>query len=112
MFFPAYQLDIFKSESEALESVELTTENLKESLVGAVVSGDAPDKSNIRIVKGDGTMIFFYLPDQSVSVWFSDDYWECDELDEAQELIESVEGGIPAEYWAIFSTKADILTEH
>lgn len=102
MFIPAYQLDSFKTEKEALESSGMTIEDLKNSVTATVVCGDALQKSEVRIIAGDGTVIFVYDTDGRVSVWFSDDYWECPELDDAEELIESVAGGIPAEYWAVF----------
>lgn len=107
MFFPAYQLDSFTSESEALQSMELTSEDLKLSQAATAVSGEVPESSKVKIVKSDETIIFVYHSDKSVSVWFSDDYWECEALENAEELIESVEGGIPAEYWAVFETRTD-----
>lgn len=105
MFFPAYQLNSFKSESEALHSVELTSENLKLSLPAFAVSGDVPKQGTIKIVKGDGNFVFFYHPDTSISVWFSDDYWECEAQEYAVEFIASMEGSFPAEYWAVFETR-------
>lgn len=105
MFLPAYQLDLYKNESEALESVEQTAENLKLSLPVCAVSGEASKKSIIKVVKDGGSFIFVYQPDTSVSVWFSEDYWECDALEDAEEFISSVEGGIPALYWAVFEVR-------
>ena len=104
MFFPAYQLDSFKTENEALQSGELTSEDLNLSLPAVAVSGDAQENSVVKIVKGEGNFVFVYTSDQLISVWFCDDYWECEELADAEELIGSVEGGIPAEYWAVFET--------
>ncbi|CND44610.1 hypothetical protein [Yersinia pseudotuberculosis] len=107
MFIPVYQLDSFKTEQEALQSAEMTSEDLKHSMAAIVVSGDAAQNSMAKMITGDGTVVFVYDADGRVSVWFSNDYWEYPELDDAKELIESVEGGIPAEYWAIFETVDD-----
>lgn len=104
MFFPAYQLGSFETEQEALQFVEMTTEDLNHSVAGFAVSGDVIQKSAAKMITGDGTVIFEYDTEGRVNVWFCDDYWECPELDDAEELIESVEGGIPAEKWAIFQS--------
>ncbi|MBU9844948.1 hypothetical protein [Rahnella ecdela] len=105
MFIPAYQLDSFKSEQEALTSAEMSVEDLKHSVPAIAVSGDVAENSPAKVIAGDGTVVFVYETDGRLSLWFSDDYWECAGLDDAEELIESVEGGISAEHWAIFETE-------
>jgi hypothetical protein len=105
MFIPAYQLDSYKSEQEALTSAEMSVEDLKHSVPAIAVSGDVAENSPAKVIEGDGTVVFVYETDGRVSLWFSDDYWGCPDLDTAEELIESVEGGIRAEHWAIFETK-------
>lgn len=102
MFFPAYQLDSFKTEQEALKSADMTSEDLKHSIPATVISGDIPENCTAKMIAGDGVLVFSYNTDGRVSVWFSDDYWECPTLADAQELITSIEGGIPAEFWATF----------
>lgn len=101
MFIPAYKIDEFRTDKEALSFLEIKVETLNPSFDVKIISGEIPPNSSVKLITPDEPVLLVYHSN-GVDLWVSDSNWFCEQLDEAEEVIESIENGIRAEFWAVF----------
>lgn len=55
-----------------------------------------------KYIKIDGIYFIVCHLDGEISLWYSDDNWKSSTIDDAEDIIDSVESGIGADFGAIF----------
>ena len=104
MYFPAQQLGVFQTESEALGYVQLSPTQFRTATQGSVVAEElASNSPTVRILTAYGaSLIFSYAKNGNVIVWRSTPDWVCSSRQEAEDLITNFQEVAGPGLWAVF----------
>lgn len=105
MYFPAQQLGIFHTESEALRCVHLSPAQFGTATLGSVVAEELESNSaTVKILTAYGaSLVFAYAKNGNVSVWRSTPDWVCSTHQEAEDLITNFQEVPRPGLWAVFA---------
>lgn len=105
MYFPAQQLGIFQTESEALRYVQLSPTQFGTATQGSVVAEElASNSPTVKILTAYGaSLVFSYAKNGNVIVWRSTPDWVCSTNQEAEDLITNFQEVAEPGLWAVFA---------
>ncbi|EJX9844068.1 hypothetical protein OE408_004006, partial [Salmonella enterica] len=102
MFFPAYKVNSSKSLNEVAQSIGVNIDTLQSSFTCIIVRSEHLKDEKVKYIKKDDIHFVVYHLDGEISLWYGDDNWKSSTIDDAEDIIDSVESGIGANFWAIF----------
>ncbi|ECE6019217.1 hypothetical protein DL121_13380 [Salmonella enterica subsp. enterica] len=102
MLFPAYKVSSSNSINEVAQSIGVDIDTLQDCFTCIIAKNEHLKGEIVKYIKIDGIYFIVYHLDGEISLWYSDDNWESSTIDDAEDIIDSVESGIGADFWAIF----------
>lgn len=102
MFFPAYKVNSSKSVNGVAQSIGVNIDTLQNGFTCIIARNEHLKDEIVKYIKKDDFYFVVYHLDGEISLWYSDNNWKSSTIDDAEDIIDSVESGVGADFRTIF----------